>query len=568
MFRATDPQRSLFNAFDCLSERQQQRMKNNWAYAFRQHGLPLIDEDAFAGMYHDQMGAPNKPVRFLVGTLVLKEIFDLTDEQTLDAVLFDARWHVALDLDPATAELCQKTLHNFRVALMKFKLGAVLFEQTATGILQALDLDTGRQRMDSTHISAHVARLTRLGTCCESIRLFLRDLKRQYPAEFMTVSESLRSRYLRRDGSATKYDDATREEARSRLPVGARDVYRLHEQFASHKSVAALESYVLLTRCLKEQCEISEELQTPGDNDRDAGEAAVPVRPLDKKHLQGNTFCTPHDPDVTFGAKGLGYEVQIVETFGNKAADVAAGDGRPVRPEVITYVAVTDSCSSDVHETLPALADLARREIQPRELQVDSNFTSSEVVLKAAEQGTDVNGPVKGGAKYLPSPDDVTLAEFTIDVKDASRTRCPAGSAPLDQSYDPETGKLEMLFDKVNCSGCPLIDRCPTVPVTRLKSLAGCRELRTTRDDICMEERRRFQTTSEFCEQYANRAGIEATNSEIKRRHGLGRLRVRGRLRVNLAVVLKTAACNFKRFIQYRLAEARHQRAVLAVENG
>ena len=392
MFRATDPQRSLFNAFDCLSERQQNRMKDNWAYAFRQHGLPLIDEKAFADMYHNQMGAPNKSVRLMIGTLILKDVFDLTDEQTLDAVLFDARWQVALDLDPATAQLCQKTLHNFRVALMEFKLGPMLFEQTTTGILQALDLDTGRQRMDSTHISVHVARLTRLGTCCETIRLLLRDLKDDYPAEFMQVNESLRNRYLRRDGSATKYDDATREEARSRLPVGARDVQRLHEQFASHKFITALESYTLLTRCLKEQCEITEELQTPRDNDRDAGEAAVPVRPLDKKHLKGNTFCTPHDPEVTFGAKGLGYEVQFVETFGNKAADVAAGDGRPVRPELITYVAVTDSCSSDVHETLPALADLARRGIQPRELQVDSNFTSSEVVLKAAEQGTD--GPM------------------------------------------------------------------------------------------------------------------------------------------------------------------------------
>ena len=83
-----------------------------------------------------------------------------------------------------------------------------------------------------------------------------------------------------------------------------------------------------------------------------------------------------------------------------------------------------------------------------------------------------------------------------------------------------------------------------------------------------MEERRRYQTTSEFGEKYANRAGIEATKLEIKRRHGLGCLRVRGRLRVKLAVILKTVACNFKRFIQYRLAEARQQCAQPALENG
>jgi hypothetical protein len=37
---------------------------------------------------------------------------------------------------------------------------------------------------------------------------------------------------------------------------------------------------------------------------------------------------------------------------------------------------------------------------------------------------------------------------------------------------------------------------------------------------------------------------------------------------VKLAVVLKTVACNFKRFIQYRLAEARQQRAEPALANG
>ena len=557
MFRATDPQRSLFNAFDCLSDRQRNRMKRNWAYAFRSHGLPLIDEQVFAKMYHDQLGAPNKSIRLMVGTLILKDFFDLTDEETLDSLLFDARWQVALDLDPAESQMCQKTLHNFRVALVDFDLGPLLFEETATRILEALDLDTSRQRMDSTHISAHVARLTRLGTCCETIRLFLRDLKRDHTASFLEVSESLKGRYLKVDGSATKYDDATRDEARQRLPVAARDLYRLREQFAADKAISALDSYGLLVRCLTEQCEITEQPQPPRENDKDAGEGAVPISPRDKKNIDGRTLASPHDPEVTFGAKGLGYEVQFAETFGNKQADEQAGDGRPVRPEVIAYVALTDSCSSDVHETLPAINDLARRGIQPQELEVDSNFTSSEVVLEAEQLGTCVNGPVKGGDQYLPGEDELTLAEFKIVVEAPHDSRCPEGQAPREQSYDAETGKLVLLFDQTTCAECPLRDRCPTLPIGRPKNLAGCRELRTTKEEVCMAQRRRYQTTPEFRKRYANRAGIEATNSEIKRRHGLGDLRVRGRLRVRLAVFLKTVACNFKRFINYRLAQAR-----------
>ena len=37
---------------------------------------------------------------------------------------------------------------------------------------------------------------------------------------------------------------------------------------------------------------------------------------------------------------------------------------------------------------------------------------------------------------------------------------------------------------------------------------------------------------------------------ELKRAHGLGRLRVRGGLAVRLAVFLKTTACNVKRMVR------------------
>ena len=67
--------------------------------------------------------------------------------------------------------------------------------------------------------------------------------------------------------------------------------------------------------------------------------------------------------------------------------------------------------------------------------------------------------------------------------------------------------------------------------------------------------RRRAEATEEGRKRYAIRAGIEGTNSELKRAHGLGRLRVRGGRRVRLAVYLKALACNFKRMVHARLVE-------------
>jgi hypothetical protein len=61
------------------------------------------------------------------------------------------------------------------------------------------------------------------------------------------------------------------------------------------------------------------------------------------------------------------------------------------------------------------------------------------------------------------------------------------------------------------------------------------------------------EASKSFATQYAIRAGSEATNSELKRGHGMGRLRVRGEKRVKLAVYFKALACNVKRALRYWL---------------
>ena len=62
---------------------------------------------------------------------------------------------------------------------------------------------------------------------------------------------------------------------------------------------------------------------------------------------------------------------------------------------------------------------------------------------------------------------------------------------------------------------------------------------------------RQQEAAPEFKKRYAIRAGIEATNSELKRVQGLGKLRVRREKRVKLAVYLKAAGCNLRRALRY-----------------
>ena len=56
------------------------------------------------------------------------------------------------------------------------------------------------------------------------------------------------------------------------------------------------------------------------------------------------------------------------------------------------------------------------------------------------------------------------------------------------------------------------------------------------------------QQTIEWKERYKIRSGIEATMSELKRCHGMGKLRVRRLPRVQFAVACKIIACNIRRW--------------------
>lgn len=150
MFRTSDPQTSLLATSHFLPKDKRERLENDWPGQFARRALPLIDEDAFRDLYHESNGRPNKPVRIVIGALLLKEMHDLTDHETVGALDFDLRWHVALDLEPTKAHLCQKTLHNFRAKLMRSDKARLLFEDMTGKIIEALGIDTDRQRLDST----------------------------------------------------------------------------------------------------------------------------------------------------------------------------------------------------------------------------------------------------------------------------------------------------------------------------------------------------------------------------------------------------------------------------------
>ena len=63
-----------------------------------------------------------------------------------------------------------------------------------------------------------------------------------------------------------------------------------------------------------------------------------------------------------------------------------------------------------------------------------------------------------------------------------------------------------------------------------------------------------LQQTTQWKDRYKIRSGIEATNSELKRAHGIGKLRVRRIAKVCFVVACKVIACNIKRWVRAHMA--------------
>jgi hypothetical protein len=393
MYRASDPQKPLFGPAGLLPPDKRELCEKSWAEPFRQKALPILREveDEFGDLFDPGKGRPNRPVELVLGALILKEMKDLTDEEALEALEFDARWWWALDRELHELHLCQKTLHNFRQRLLEHEDAdkkKLAFRRVTDKLIEALGVNTDRQRLDSKHLLSNFAVLTRLGLFCETIRVFLAELKKLDPKRYETLPGGI----LKRHGEESHYAYARRAEGPRRLAVVARDVGRLMGRFENDKAVSGLEGWKLLKRLFDEQCVVTSEPREPEKDDDDDTDGAVAAELKPAAEVSSNSLQTPHDPDATYSAhKGKGYEAHIAETC---VAENAV--------ELITEAEVRPSSQSDSQATVPTVETLAAAGHKPKEVVADTTYSGAKNAAALAKLGVNLLAPAPAVAKPKP----------------------------------------------------------------------------------------------------------------------------------------------------------------------
>ena len=80
-----------------LTERETKDLKDSQAEIFSKKIFPLINEDRFKVLYSDNPATrPNNPENVYFGFLILREIFNQSDEEALNSLMFDLRHQHAL----------------------------------------------------------------------------------------------------------------------------------------------------------------------------------------------------------------------------------------------------------------------------------------------------------------------------------------------------------------------------------------------------------------------------------------------------------------------------------------
>lgn len=109
---------STFN----LTEREKTFLEKSWAKVFADKVFPAIDEEIFSVLYSDKASRPNTPVNVIIGALILKEALGDTDDEMVQALMFDIRYQYALHTTSFEEQpLSDRTLSRFRARCLAYE---------------------------------------------------------------------------------------------------------------------------------------------------------------------------------------------------------------------------------------------------------------------------------------------------------------------------------------------------------------------------------------------------------------------------------------------------------------
>jgi hypothetical protein len=519
----------IFDPWGYLGPKRRKLLEDSWAGLFRQEILNELPVNKIASAFSEFSGRPTKELYMALGSLVLQQMQDLTDEETSNQVAFNLQWQYALDITGESDEaayLCPRTLWSLRQLVTEKALDTVLFEKITATLARIFKVDMSQQRLDSVHIRSNMRHLGRIGIVVQAIHKFLVNLKRQHPDLWGTLPADLIERYWPEKALGC-FSMVKPSESEKTLNTVCQDLFRLIQSLAGQDEVLSMSSFQLLHRVFKEQCAIKE---------TSSGQVEISIKSA--REVGVDSLQNPSDPEAGYdGHKGQGYQAQVMETYNEQGA-----------LSLITYAEAEPASVHDTHALIPALETVQDRHLKPDQVLADSAYGGEENREQAQTMGVEVIAPVMGSL----AEDQLSLMDFTFSDQ-GDVLSCPAGHPPIKTWQKKDRHRAFFAID--HCERCPLRDRCSSKPGK------GHQYLGYYHKAFRLARRRQWQQTEAFKQRYRYRAGIEGAFSALDRKMGIKHLRVRGYKAVRYCVHLKAAAMNIFRASAIQMRKKAKRRA-------
>lgn len=513
----TCQQISLNDKLMNLTEREKKALDKSWAKIFADEIFPAIDEERFSVLYSDKASRPNTPVNVIIGALIIKELFDYSDDEIVENLMLDLHLQYALHTTSYEEQpLSDKTLSRFRKRCYDYETlhGVDLYRDCVKDlggkIAKIMKLNGRIRRMDSMMIESNIRFLSRMEliyTCISKLIVYLTknasDIVSEQLKHYADSNDYNRIFYHQRNDDMENIIQMLLTDSDSLLEICKTDFEEVTE-------------YQLFVRCLSEQTVVENEKRR--------------LRTKEDGTMNSSALQNPSDPDATYRNKSgklyRGYAANLEETVGKNGS-------------VITDYQFDKNTHTDSHFLQDTLSVMKKSE-EEIILITDGGYDGQDNIALAKEKNVKLVTTALIGKE---APD--ALADFEFNEDGTRLLKCAAGHEPISQSFTKSTRQCRVSFDRNHCAGCPYQDQC------RPKIYKKVATFITSQNASNRAKSQRYMQSEEFSNLARLRNGVETIPANIRKNYHLDKF-PRGKQRGKFFFGSKIAALNFRKLFGFR----------------
>ncbi len=503
----------------------------SWAQPFQELIFPAINEDRFSVLYSDKPSRPNSPVNVIIGALILKEIFQLSDEELIGSIYFDTRFQYALRLTSEDRPpVSINSFTNFRVRNYDY------YEQTGIDLIQeeieelskliadTLEIKGDKVRVDSFMIASSCRNLSRIELVYTVNAHFVKKLneidKVLIPEECLVYLEK-----GHKNETIYKTRDKNSESKLEFLLKQSKLLYDAALESGSHITDTA--EFKTLKRMLGEQ--------TKNDDDDFDNLTPNEIEPKEGSEISPDSLQNPSDSDATYRYKygdNIGYTANLVEQFDDENGIIKTYD---LKPNIYS----DQQFSNDTIEKL----SVEQNQNEILQMLIDGTYFSIDLAKKALSKGIELIPGELTGRK----PDNSKLSygsTFIVDKDENLVSSCFKDNEPVSTNYDEEKEIYTAKFSTDICAECDCMKLC------RIQKQKKFNTVRFSRKRYMSDSIRKKMDTKEYIKLANQRAGVEGLPSVFRRRYNVDRMPIRGLIRSKIWFGFKVAANNIKKLFK------------------